>query len=68
MPVTTSVVCRNGPFFDGNPIGYLGFTLFSADPLIPAFAMATPQVASITSLGIYVVVTGLTYFAERRKK
>jgi len=29
---------------------------------------ATPQVASITSLGIYAVVTGLAYFAERRKK
>ena len=29
---------------------------------------ATPQVASIMSLGMYSVVTGLAYFAERTKK
>ena len=29
---------------------------------------ATPQVASITSLGIYAVVTGLAFWAERKKE
>jgi hypothetical protein len=47
-------------------IGFLTLGFFGM--LFAPEQEATPQVASIMSLGMYAVVTGLAYFAERRKK